>query len=51
MFLKTEVGLFMKIEKNEMQLNGFRVDIGDIRPLFFFYYFLAQFEIKLFDIS
>lgn len=50
-FLKTEIRLYMKIERNKMQLNGFRFDIGDIRPLFFFYYFLAQFEIKLFDVS
>ena len=37
-----------------MQLNGFRAcvgDIGDVRPLFFLYYFLAQFEIKLFGVS
>jgi hypothetical protein len=37
-----------------MQLNGFRAcegDTGDIRPLFFLCYFLAQFEIKLFDVS
>jgi hypothetical protein len=37
-----------------MQLNGFRAydgDMRDIRPSFFFYYFLAQFEVKLFDVS
>jgi hypothetical protein len=38
-----------------MHLNGLRAcdgDIGDITgPLFFLFYFLAQFEMNLFDVS